>query len=43
VQGSDLLLTTAQIGMALAGFAGLVTHLGRPSPRADHRLIIRLL
>ena len=38
MQGSDLLLTTAQIGMALAGFAGLVTLLGRPSPRADHRL-----
>jgi len=38
VQRSDLLLTTAQIGMALAGFAGLVTLLGRPDPREDHRL-----
>ena len=35
---SDLLLTTAQIGMALAGFAGLVTLLRRPGPRADPRL-----
>ena len=35
---ADLLLTTAQIGMALAGFAGLVTLLGRPGPRADRRL-----
>ena len=35
---ADLLLTTAQIGMALAGFAGLVTLLGRPSLRADVRL-----
>jgi len=34
----ELLLTTAQIGMALAGFAGLVTLLGRPSLRADPRL-----
>jgi hypothetical protein len=38
VRQSELLLTTAQIGMALAGFAGLVTLLGRPSPRADSRL-----
>jgi uncharacterized membrane protein YozB (DUF420 family) len=38
VRQSDLLLTTAQIGMALAGFAGLVTLLGRPSLRADARL-----
>jgi hypothetical protein len=38
VQRADLLLTTAQIGMALAGFAGLVTLLGRPNPRADRRL-----
>jgi hypothetical protein len=38
VERSDLLLTTAQIGMALAGFAGLVTLLGRPSPKADARL-----
>lgn len=35
---TELLLTTAQIGMALAGFAGLVTLLGRPTPRADSRL-----
>jgi hypothetical protein len=38
VERSDLLLTTAQIGMALAGFAGLVTLLGRPSPKRDARL-----
>jgi hypothetical protein len=38
VHGADLLLTTAQIGMALAGFAGLVTLLARPSPSADVRL-----
>jgi O-antigen/teichoic acid export membrane protein len=38
LERSDLLLTTAQIGMALAGFAGLVTLLGRPEPRADARL-----
>jgi hypothetical protein len=38
VQRADLLLTTAQIGMALAGFAGLVTLLSRPTPRADARL-----
>jgi len=38
VQQADLMLTTAQIGMALAGFAGLVTLLGRPAPRADARL-----
>jgi uncharacterized membrane protein YozB (DUF420 family) len=38
VRQSELLLTTAQIGMALAGFAGLVTLLGRPTPRADSRL-----
>ena len=35
MQQADLMLTTAQIGMALAGFAGLVTLLGRPAPRAD--------
>jgi hypothetical protein len=38
LERSDLLLTTDQIGMALAGFAGLVTLLGRPEPRADARL-----
>ena len=38
MQQADLMLTTAQIGMALAGFAGLVTLLRRPSPRADARL-----
>ncbi len=38
VRQEELLLTTAQIGMALAGFAGLVTLLGRPSLRADPRL-----
>ena len=38
MQRADLLLTTAQIGMALAGFAGLVTLLGHPNPRADGRL-----
>lgn len=38
MERSDLLLTTAQLGMALAGFAGLVTLLGRPHPRADQRL-----
>ena len=38
MQRADLLLTTAQIGMALAGFAGLVTLLSRPTPRADGRL-----
>jgi len=35
---ADLMLTTAQIGMALAGFAGLVTLLGRRGRRADPRL-----
>jgi hypothetical protein len=35
---ADLMLTTAQIGMALAGFAGLVTLLGRRGPGADARL-----
>jgi uncharacterized membrane protein YozB (DUF420 family) len=38
VRQEEILLTTAQIGMALAGFAGLVTLLGRPSLRADPRL-----
>lgn len=38
MERSDLLLTTAQIGMALAGFAGLATLLGRPSPKRDARL-----
>ena len=38
MERSDLLLTTAQIGMALAGFAGLVTLLGHPSPKGDARL-----
>jgi uncharacterized membrane protein YozB (DUF420 family) len=38
VQEADLLLTTAQIGMALAGFASLVTLLRRPAPRTDARL-----
>jgi uncharacterized membrane protein YozB (DUF420 family) len=38
MQQSDLMLTSAQIGMALAGFAGLVTLLARPNPRADARL-----
>lgn len=32
------MLTTAQIGMALAGFASLVTLLRRPVPRSDGRL-----
>jgi hypothetical protein len=35
---ADLMLTTAQIGMALAGFAGLVTLLGERSRRLDSRL-----
>jgi hypothetical protein len=35
---ADLMLTTAQIGMALAGFAGLVTLLRRPGALADVRL-----
>ena len=35
---ADLLLTTAQIGMALAGFAGLVTLLGRPGLREGFEL-----
>jgi hypothetical protein len=34
----DLLLTTAQIGMALAGFAGLITLLGRARASGDARL-----
>lgn len=34
----DLMLTIAQIGMALAGFAGLVTLLGRPGPEVSARL-----
>jgi hypothetical protein len=38
VKRADLLLTSAQIGMALAAFAGLVTLLGRPGLRADTRL-----
>ena len=38
MQDADLLLTTAQIGMALAGFAGLVTLLGRARVRGDARL-----
>ena len=38
MQRADLLLTTAQIGMALAGFAGLITLLGHPDLRADRRL-----
>jgi hypothetical protein len=38
VRQTELLLTTAQIGMALAGFVGLVTLLGRPAPRTDSRL-----
>ena len=35
---ADLLLTTAQIGMALAGFAGLITLLGRARVPGDARL-----
>jgi len=35
MQDADLLLTTAQIGMALAGFAGLVTALRRPGAATD--------
>jgi hypothetical protein len=35
---ADLMLTTAQIGMALAGFAGLVTLLGHRNRRVDSRL-----
>ncbi|HXK24250.1 MAG TPA: hypothetical protein VMS55_16390 [Myxococcota bacterium] len=35
MEQADLMLTSAQIGMALAGFAGLVTLLRRPGPRAD--------
>ena len=38
MQQSDLMLTTAQIGMALAGFAGLVTLLRHPGARVDARL-----
>jgi len=38
VDQSELLLTLAQIGMAFAGFAGLVSLLGRPDPRASTRL-----
>jgi hypothetical protein len=38
LERSELLLTTAQIGMALAGFAGLATLLGRPGPRASAQL-----
>ena len=38
MQQADLMLTSAQIGMALAGFAGLVTLLRRPGPRADAAL-----
>jgi hypothetical protein len=38
VQQTELMIATAQIGMALAGFAGLVTLLRRPGPRADARL-----
>jgi hypothetical protein len=38
VERADLLLTTAQMGMALAGFAGLVTLLSRPVPRIDSYL-----
>ena len=38
MQQADLMLTSAQIGMALAGFAGLVTLLRRPGARADARL-----
>ena len=38
VSDSSLLLTTAQIGMALAGFAGLVTVLGRPVARQERLL-----
>ena len=38
MQDADLLLTTAQIGMALAGFAGLVTLLGRARVPGDARL-----
>jgi len=38
LQQADLMLTTAQIGMALAGFASLVTLLRRPTPRSDARL-----
>lgn len=35
---AELLLTIAQIGMALAGFAGLVTLLGRTAPEDRPRL-----
>jgi len=35
---ADLLLTTAQIGMALAGFAGLVTLLGHANVSGNARL-----
>ena len=35
---ADLMLTTAQIGMALAGFAGLVTLFARRGRGADGRL-----
>jgi len=38
VQGSELLLTSAQLGMALAGFAGLVTLIGRPDLRGEPHL-----
>ena len=38
MQQADLMLTTAQIGMAFAGFAGLITLLRRPGPRTDARL-----
>ncbi len=38
MQQNELMLTTAQIGMALAGFAGLVTLLRRPGPRSEVRL-----
>jgi hypothetical protein len=38
VPESSLLLTTAQIGMALAGFAGLITVLGRPLARQERLL-----
>jgi len=38
VPEASLLLTTAQIGMALAGFAGLVTVLGRPVAREERLL-----
>lgn len=42
MQQSDLMLTTAQVGMALAGFAGLVTllrHRARERTRGSTRSV----